>query len=59
MKELYKVSVYGDSFCSFEALYTEQEVNTILKFFDTMSECGVASYDCPLVEFEKKGFEHE
>lgn len=54
MKELYVVSVYGDSFHSFEKCYTEKEVETILKFLDDMSENGVASYDVPLVEFEKK-----
>lgn len=54
MKELYLVSVYGDSFSSFEEYYSEEEIKTIDKFFNDMGEHNVATYDYPLVEFEKK-----
>ena len=54
MKELYLVSVYNDSFSSFEEYYSEEEIKTIEKFFEDMCKHGVASYDYPDVEFEKK-----
>lgn len=53
-KELYLVNVYGDSFSSFEEYYDEKEIEVIQKFFNDMGEHDVASYDYPLVEFEKK-----
>ena len=54
MKELYLVSVYGDSFSSFEEYYSEDEIKIIKKFFNDMGERGVANYDYPLIEFERK-----
>lgn len=54
MKQLYSVGVYGDSMSDFEEYYSEEEIEIISKFFDDMMKHGVASYDIPLVEFEKK-----
>lgn len=54
MKELYLVSVYGDSFSSFEESYSEEEIKVIEKFFDDLGKHNVASYDYPDIEFEKK-----
>lgn len=54
MKELYKVTVLGDSASYFEEYYSEEEIEVIEGFFNDMSRHGVASYDVPLVEFYKK-----
>lgn len=54
MKELYFVTVCGDSYSNFEEYYSEEEIETINKFFDDMIKHGVPGYDTPLVEFEKK-----
>lgn len=54
MKELYKVTVFGDSESRFEEYYSNEEIKTITKFVNDMYEHGVASYDIPYFEFEKK-----
>lgn len=55
MKELYKVSVFGDSESHFEEQYTKEEIDVIMKFFVDMDKHYVASYDVPYVRFEKNG----
>lgn len=59
MKELYSVSVFGDSASYFSEYYSEEEVKVIEKFFDDMSKYGVASYDIPLVEFYKRDIKED
>lgn len=54
MKELYLVSVYGDSMSRFEEYYSEEEIKAIEKITDDMKKHGVANYDIPCIEFEKK-----
>jgi hypothetical protein len=54
MKKLYFVDVFGDSESHFAEYYTEEEVAIIKKFFDDMSNHGVASYDIPYIEFTKR-----
>lgn len=54
MKELYFVTVFGESYFGFAEYYSEEEIETINKFFDDMAMHGVPNYDIPLVEFEKK-----
>ena len=55
MKELYLVNVLGESESHFEEHYSEEEIKVIEKFFNDMSRHDVASYDIPLIEFEKDG----
>ena len=54
MKELYLVKVYGDSYSEYEEYFDEKEIEIIQKFLNGMDEHDVATYDVPLVEFEKK-----
>ena len=54
MKELYFITVLGESYSNFEEYYSKEEIEIINKFFDDMSKHGVASYDIPCVEFEKR-----
>lgn len=55
MKKLYRVNIFGDSESHFEEYYSDEEIETIMKFFNDMDKHDVASYDVPLVEFEKDG----
>lgn len=54
MKEVYKVTVLGESYSDFEEYYTKEEIEIINKFIDDMKKHDVARYDIPCVEFEKR-----
>jgi hypothetical protein len=54
MKELYLVTILGDSASYFEEYYSEEEIKVIEKFFNDMDKHHVASYDNPLVQFDKR-----
>lgn len=53
MKEVYKVTVLGESYSMFEEYYSEEEIKTINKFMNDMSNHNVPNYDIPCIEFEK------
>lgn len=55
MKELYKVHVYGESEHHFEEYYSEEEIDTIMKFLVGLEKHNVPHYDSLLIEFEKDG----
>ena len=54
MKELYLVTVFGETVSYFEEYYNEEEVETIKRFFNDMNKHEVARYDLPDIVFEKK-----
>ena len=53
MKELYHVTVLGESYSDFSEYYSKEEIETIKKFVNDMSKHDVARWDIPCIEFKK------